>query len=71
MTTEPQRPFPLQWIPAGSAQTNPDQYVHQHPDEQLTRLRVLIFGKNAPGWAGATLINERVNRVAILQNSMI
>lgn len=60
MTNEdPKRPFSLQWIPAGSVQTNPDQYV-EHPDEQLTRLRALIFGKNAPGWAGATLINERV-----------
>ncbi|MCB8942566.1 MAG: site-specific DNA-methyltransferase [Ardenticatenaceae bacterium] len=57
MTNE--RPFRLEWVPAGSAQVNPDQYV-EHPDEQLNRLRALIFGEKGVGWAGATLINERI-----------
>ena len=53
------RPFRLEWVPPGSAQVNPDQYV-EHPDAQLNRLRALIFGEKGVGWAGATLINERI-----------
>lgn len=61
------RPFRLEWVPAGTAQPNPDQYV-EHPDEQLSQLRALIFGRNAPGWAGATVINERTPEKGWSQN---
>ncbi|MCA9936915.1 MAG: site-specific DNA-methyltransferase [Anaerolineales bacterium] len=61
MTTKTQtkRPFELAWIPPGSAAPNPDQYVN-HPDFQLDALRGILYGNHAPGWAGATLINERI-----------
>ena len=60
MTTKTQakRPFELTWIPPGTAAPNPDQYV-EHPDHQLDALRGILYGRNAPGWAGAVLINQR------------
>lgn len=56
---ETQRPFRLDWIPAGTVRTNPDQWV-EHPNDQLSRLRAILFGQHAPGWAGATVVNERL-----------
>ncbi|MCA9875832.1 MAG: hypothetical protein KC441_19305, partial [Anaerolineales bacterium] len=57
-TPSTQRPFELAWIPPGSAAINPDQYV-EHPDHQMDALRGILYGRNAPGWAGAVLINQR------------
>lgn len=57
-TLSTQRPFELAWIPPGSAAINPDQYV-EHPDHQLDALRGILYGRNAPGWAGAVIVNQR------------
>jgi len=57
-TLSTQRPFELAWIPPGSAAVNPDQYV-EHPEHQLDALRGILYGRNAPGWAGAVIVNQR------------